>query len=634
MLDILKRWCEFCDFDPDNPHKKTRFTFTFGNEVDVSYEVSKRNERLIKFMQIWDKEGYISTIYAKKIFQIFSEHTDLNLKELLSGNVNIDKYKDIWNMFHSTDYVSVTNIFNNVIHNFIDKLSPVEKIGQKEEHSEDVLLDALEAVVLDSNKLNIETYCKDSTPIKIDNICPNIIVCNTVSECLLKLANSPDAVYICYIANYRRIDGWFGFFIKSGNNLLSINERLWEAYKGQHQHCRNGRYAEDKCYNLFPYELVEFSGSDYKGYTTAAKIASESTPIIQTKCALNIAIMLYVIYQKFNTKENNFDEVFVDALLPANQKELLETDSIKALIVKDENTVALLSAQHAVDKISFTDDEIISNKIGEDVSYNAVKESESFSKGLKNYYKTYGSFHGHNQDLVEMFGKGFVQSPLMKVDMKNMLTSDNSESISAELVGSLESMKLWKYYEARKQLAEYIKQNAMRAFNEFGGKEGVRNWFYSMCDKYKHNLLKLCARYIAEDLKFGDPYGLPVGKDFNVVRQYSEDYDYRKYSCRYVFSSSKNNNYFRIHFLTAAAFNEIFRGEKIPDLLAVYRCLRPMDGNSILTATDAVADIIMPYESTHRSMLCGDNYVNFEVDLCVSQRDLSKEVTICKQSLV
>ena len=136
------------------------------------------------------------------------------------------------------------------------------------------------------HKCKVDLYMRGGHMQPISRFSPKIHVFSSLGECLLAFEAAPDGMYICYIRSNDSADGYFGFYIKSNGNLLSVHERIDESYPGEHSHHRNHRWVEGKEFALFPYsEVISHSTTDkdgkenvkrdYKGYATQYFISEE-----------------------------------------------------------------------------------------------------------------------------------------------------------------------------------------------------------------------------------------------------------------------------------------------------------------------------------------------------------------------
>ena len=174
----------------------------------------------------------------------------------------------MWDIFMSEDFSVVEKQFLDTIDSLASKIVGVKQIGERDlEKERAALFDSIVSVTEELTKCKTSLYLKGGQIQPIKNFSTSIHVFDRLAECLLALEQAPDGMYLCYITCGGTADGYFGLYIKSNGTILSLSERIDEAYPGQHRNSRNGRWSEEKKYNLFPYNFMfSFSEHDYLGY--------------------------------------------------------------------------------------------------------------------------------------------------------------------------------------------------------------------------------------------------------------------------------------------------------------------------------------------------------------------------------
>ena len=122
----------------------------------------------------------------------------------------------------------------------------------------------------------------------VQNVSTKLHIFNTLAECLINIENAQDGIYFCFISASNSSDCFFAFFLKSNGNIISVNDRIDEAYIGQHGNSRNGRWTEQKVDGIFPYDYIfNYSQHDYKGYASKYEINEEKLDLY------NLAVVPY-----------------------------------------------------------------------------------------------------------------------------------------------------------------------------------------------------------------------------------------------------------------------------------------------------------------------------------------------------
>lgn len=634
---LLKRWLEFSACES-----------IAYNKCNCKYEIESRNKKLQDLNKTWDTTGLMGVIYAKSICEHMLYNTYTNMLDILVEPDVVKIQKDsaeLWSEFNSEQVKDIEQAFMQLIQAIIAKTTSSKVIGEFSKQDIEVLWDCTRDTITGLDRCRVESYLQGGKIGELSYINSSIIVFETLAECLTTLEKVKDGIYLCYINNYGSADGWFGFFIKSNGNLLSVNERLHEAYPGQHQKSRNGRYLENKAYSLFPYGfIVEFTGGhDYLGYAKEHKIDCDKLEIfkLDKKAYMPVVLALYLIMRRFSNKPNDYKQVYVDSLMKVNLQPLLDCKALTVI-----NNSALVETNNRFE-IPFSTDDIISSRLGNKYSYDSNDKTK--------YYDEIGSFVDASDDnevednkpgfynnsrvpalkLIKYFGDGFKYDATATFVRPNLqLTSSASETEKEkyvnEIVGNKARMEMLAYYQARKQLAEHIKQNIRKEFDAFGGKTGVEKWFNNIVANNYDNILNiLINNYINNPPCEYEPWCKPITSEGLII--YTMDHalgstPFNKIPPRYygsgnvpVIDSTNGkpcNLWFRIEVNNADGFKAIIGSDdELPKIMECYNSCRDSLGNSLLDATDAVTQVTLPYEDVRYNRRNYADQVTF--DFCV-----------------
>lgn len=461
-IKILESWAKFSNYDPD----QTRF-----NLLSNAYHLNRCNKKLTQINEEFDPTGITGVLYAKNVFYQLLKSTDVKLYDVVSDTDTLKSALEMWDMFNGEYVSNIEQMFFNAISSMVIKATGRQLIGSDDEdNSRKILLDSVDKVVEELMNCNVDLFTKGGKFKLLTNISTKIHVFDSIAECLLSINNSQDGVYVCYVTDGGSVDGHFGFYMKSNGNLLSINERLDEAYAGSHSHRRNLRYIEDKKYNLFPYNyVIDFLGStDYKGYYTKHVINMDKLALFELGpdgyLPLIIAIML--LNNKYNDMDLDIPVKYVDSLMPVNLPKLNE--NVTALIPVNGNSLTL---SHKTFKASFTSEDVRTASIAHKFDYRRAKGA---------HYKETGGF-SDNGVLANMCGAGF------EVNVDELLRSsthisgllgdgDPIHENNPEFVGTQKRMEMQAYMNGRSKLAEYIRDKIFEEFQACGGSKFIRNW--------------------------------------------------------------------------------------------------------------------------------------------------------------
>ena len=604
-INILKKWLAYSDYDPD------RKSFVIGS---LSYEYHKCNETISKFSP-YNPSAEISVLYARHKFKKILEQTRLNALEIISNPTEIHPDIEMWQTLNSP---AVDQMKKTVLDDFNDLLTkaiPTGMIGQRDIDAErNALIGSIEAVVEALYKCNVDLYLRGGPIGNVTNFSTHIHVFDQLAQCLLALENSPDGIYLCYIKNYGAVYGFFGFFIKSNGTILSINERLDEAYPGGHKSHRNNRYAEQKQYDLFPYNFIfsfDESGYDYKGYSTSHVINEEQLAFfkLQPSAYLPLVIAMVLLRNRYNGYDpTGIGLQYIDSLLPVNLA--LPTPGIQELIVPGDS--ALVKANSALD-LSFSQEDVISGSLVELLGRPAVNCNDERHFGFYDKPSEQIFIEKYAQDFHLDCSSLFESNRHLKCLTANQLAT-TTLTPDAEFVGTAERMMQIAYMNARNQLAEHIRNKMHAAYINSGGVNAVKSWWATALPSIKSKLIQLCVeRYQNEDFK------TPVGEGkFSIMMDLNcKERPCRVYSASYPLNTwgytrsgyedhshplccitgTKSSHYFTVYVDTYEQMVSLFGKENVPDILTGYRRHgHRIYGNPILSITDPMTGLGTPFE--------------------------------------
>jgi hypothetical protein len=426
----------------------------------------------------------------------------------------------------------------------------------------------------------------------------------TLAECLTALEHIDDGLYLCYINCGGTADGYFGFFLKNNGNLLSINERIDEAYSGQHSHSRSGRWSDNKKYELFPYEYIfNYTEHDYQGYATKHLINDEKLAFFElgANAYLPIVVSMIMISKQYVGKDidlNSNQIKYVDSLFSCNIKKL--SDSNNQLMIVDNSSII---NTHRVVDLTFDLEKVMNGSYANEFHYSNDKN-----------YKETGTFTNSNQLFVDLWGEGFTYNSSKIYETNSILRIGNNDSnadISPEFVGTKQRMRLQGYYQIRKLLADYIRDNIHEAWVEFGKTDAVRQWYFNCIQNNMVEIEKIIAqKYIdiqngekvlnsnwrLSDINAIDIYFVkqkhPEGWGNHILneeKKYCNEYYCTKTRaiCN-LFFTIKPKNWEHLEFLCGCEVPKTVKGWFYNGHFG--------DGNSILNATDLVAEVGTPFE--------------------------------------
>lgn len=615
-FDILEQWAKYSEYD----NKQTTFDLSSWN-----YELHETNKKIETILKQYDSSGNLAILFAKNMFEKILKNTKISIFDVLSNN-NIEKEtKNMYNCFNSSTVLQSESSYINFINNVADKVIKNKLIGDNYDNTtKENLFECISDVFNSVDRCNEDIFLKGKEIKSINNFSTNVHVFNTLAQCLTTLENSEDGLYLCYININNSADSYFGFYLKSNGNVISINERINEAYQGSHSNSRNNSWAENKKYNLFPYEyMISYSEHDYKGYATKHMINEEKLNFFNLgeKAYTPIIVAMLMINQKYCNKKIDGKLKYVDSLLEVNVNKLLKNDN-KNQIIEIKNS--LITTNHKSLDLSFDDDAVLSGYY-----------SDAFTNN-SNYLEN-GCFGNENQLFVDLWGQGFKHSNDIYESNSLLRLSNSDGEVTSEFVGTKKRFELQGYYKLRQELATYIRQQIYEEWVSIGKTKEIKKWYFNLIEKNKDKIEKLIIeRYIkilsgdkehkqwdqvsvncrhiydesytspkieiamvnetfprdAIDMKcLSKPY--KIDNSLNEAR-YEYYYDYREHLCD--ITGTKCTMYFVIKPQDWKAI-EFLVGENVPKivngwLLTGHRRI----GNHILDVTDEVTSVGTPFE--------------------------------------
>lgn len=514
-VDVLNKWIEVTNYDRDQKS---------FNLLSSNYAFNRAG-KIIESLLVWDNTGVVPLLYAKASFESICKSISLNLIKYLKEPDCIADYVSMWQMFESPELLRTEDmLIENIVK--ITNISPA--IGELDKNHEiDLFRDAVEYLGEELTKCNIEAFSIDNNSIMSDKLhfYTDVNVFHTTTECILKIENSKDGVYLCYINEFNSTNGYFAYIVKSGKNIISINDRVRENFIGMHTQSRNNRHIENKKWNLFPYNDMIKCGDnrDYKGYTKSLICEVKPHPIVElsSKSIYPIMLAAYLIQLRFCGKPINtlnIEQVYIDSLL----KNSINSEQVAALIpVPQQNS--LVCTTNLSLKFNFT---------SENVTDNSLHSKYHFNDNDKPYYET-GHYNDVNKLLIETYGQGFkLDNSSIMIRKWPALTegeTGSSDNIVAEFIGTAGTMELEYYRHCRKQLVEHIENNMVKAYDEAGGFKGVKQWYFDAVNENIDNIRQMAVDWFIQ-FNLGEKKNyehgacwLPTGCDMNVTVNVGSD---------------------------------------------------------------------------------------------------------------
>ena len=359
---------------------------------------------------------------------------------------------------------------------FLDKFNAMVEtamgkplLGERNESMEQYLLG--QSIIRAAEALNeccVEVFQKGGPIGKIEKIVTRILAYEEMAECLLDLEYGPDALYLCYINQYRQRSGYFSYFIKNNGNLISISNRTSQAYMQPPSSMFNYQWSINRADKIFPYDMIEqYLDGDNKSSVTMhqmqqLKLNFEDFPPL---ASFPVLLAMFLFKNHFEGQAIEGEELYLNTLMPEN---LIEKTAEEQKIIKN----SILAARHAVFMKQLVSGHFISG---------ALNEQERI-KSISTLW-------------IDLYGDGF------KPSFNNLLPSTGKRSerdearFYREFIGTKEEMEREAYRTIRQQLANHIKAGMEKEYEAFGGTEAVLSYWSEHVKIYKEKFLDAICQY-------------------------------------------------------------------------------------------------------------------------------------------
>lgn len=471
VFEVLEKWAEYIGYDPNAREFK-------GTSWD--YNVQKQMSNLLSLSE-YDNTGSVQLVYASYMMNDVLNHKKLSYMDVITKPEEIAKLHAIWDVFQNPVVQETKRSFTSSVDKLVKTVMAGKVIGEYEPIEDEALSVLLSGLVEDLKKLRAEAYSKGD---KSENLPlhPYIVVFPDLQSALKQLSSASNGVYLCYFDKGSGLLGWFGFFIKDGDNLVSYNERYDVAYPKQEGNMRNGRsISNSKADGIFPYDYIfSYSNVDYKGYAQTYSLDESKLALSNLSYAAYLPVILSMMLIRGHYY-NNGEHLKLVYSMPLMLEYVKEQQGTAIVPI---NTALALSKVYKDTPMPLFD--VAKSKQGE--------YAESMDRKGRQY-NAYMTSNNINQDLVEVYATDFDENSLA-----NSEAGANALSLieSADIVGTLERVEVFSYWQQRVALARHIEAKMAAEYAALGGKSGVLAWFD---EAVKANLDALTVKVLCFDPK-------------------------------------------------------------------------------------------------------------------------------------
>ena len=481
--EILNKWAEYSNYDTE------QHSF---NLLSSNYEMHRASKRATA-INAFDETGKLAVLYLKEVFTQICAQSSVKLLDYLKEPDGLREHVEMWQIFQSKDVTDIEDSILGAINALIEQIVPVKQLGERDKDQERaVLTEAITSIVEELSACHEVLYVRGERLGEIKSFSTEIHVFSTMSECLLTMEQWPDSMYLVYIRNRDTADGYFSFIIKSKGNLLEITERVEEMYPGQHSVMR-GRWAENKKYNLFPYQIMkDVSDFDNHGYALKYKIDESELKLFNLgpEAYVPLVLSMVMLANKYSGMDLSDRKIsYIDAMLPKNLA-MLQEHKETALTIPEGSLVVKTNQEYA---INLTSESVLKGTPA------AMLDNQNTRKeGIEKSYLETGCFPNHQNIFIDLYGKGFTLNTDALFARETHLYLPNGsltaqEKMNFEFIGGKDRFDLIAYKKAREQLAEHIRDNMLKEYLAFGGIDAVNRWFEEQIIANKEKIFACCA---------------------------------------------------------------------------------------------------------------------------------------------
>lgn len=649
LQEIIQLWMKHTEYDPD------RKSFQLSS---VIYEAHNCTQLMSQLTNEYDPSGMLAVLYAKDFYRSMLHEFGVKLEYFVLDRSAIQEYWEMWDAFNSPVVTAAEEQLVKTFNALVAKVSGATLLGEGDRESDlKLLYNSIAKVTESLCKCKVESFLTGLPEAgALTHISSVIEVFPTLAQCLRTVECRVDGVYIAYISQYNSTGGYFTFIIKSNGNIISINDRIDERYIGQHQNSRNGRWTEAALFNLFPYdEILNYSGRDYKGYATKWDVKSTEESGFPLKSLtkesyMTVLLAIILIVKRYEHRDvTGVKQKFVDTLLAPNLTALEAHVDTNALVAV---TNSALVAQANSWKPTLDTSTVLSADSGKRFDYSTNNDSDRA-------YDELGHFSGFNQLFVDLYGQDFEldTSALLYTPDRLSITDGETTMRCAEFVGTKDKFDLEMFRQGRKQLADHINKRMVEEYEAFGSHEGIMKWYSDLVmsnkdkiiqlalsewmeikvNKTKHNYTESawaipCSKQLLTSIKECSSFYGVLGRTLNdpkegEVHAGRDIFWSENWKCPVTGTTA--NVWFTF---TPCSYTEIERvfGIEVPKVMKGYTITSGVDGfakgNSILSSTDAVADVDHIYTSRSAAgRMCKDEpRSQFQFSIGFSKRGLNR----------
>lgn len=293
IQNVLNKWATYSNYDP----KQKEF-----NLLSVSYEFHQMGRTIEKLLQI-EPTGQLAALYLGYAFIDLLSACKVSVWDVIREPNLLADEMDMASVFlNNNDFRELEQTWADGVTGLYSVFGKNLRIGILDAARDD-FKEAVQILATETLGLHTDIFAKTGEPMEIRRIFPELFRFHTVAEACIQFLSDPKynhSLLLAYIQGSEEVtaNGYFSFFLISDGNILSINDRVDEAYQGQHGHSRNGRWMERKS-NIFPYRLLKVSEeTDYLGYPKRIELPDDLKSVVSEDSVASYCLLLMFLLLK------------------------------------------------------------------------------------------------------------------------------------------------------------------------------------------------------------------------------------------------------------------------------------------------------------------------------------------------
>lgn len=188
--EIFQHWLKYSEYDPEQKS---------FNMLSANYQFHKIGDNMKKIMA-FDPSGTIAILYAKAKYIELCKDVRITLADVFENPESYADDKEMWDIFHSEDIITVENDLLSKIDAVVSQVIPTKQLGDRNREAErKTLYGNIETIVEEMTGLHEDLFLRGGPIGRISHFSTHIHVFDSLAQCLLALESARDGIYLCYV---------------------------------------------------------------------------------------------------------------------------------------------------------------------------------------------------------------------------------------------------------------------------------------------------------------------------------------------------------------------------------------------------------------------------------------------------